>query len=63
MLTGLFKSNKTIASLLLVFLPMVLLPGLAVAQPRPVWEIILLAVSAGLLAAMVNLFLIYRELG
>ena len=61
MLTGLFKSNKTIASLMLVFLPMVLLPGLAVAQPHPVWEIILLAVSAGLLAALVNLFLIYRS--
>lgn len=61
MLTGFFKSNKPIAGLMLVILPIVLLPGLAVTQPRPVWEVVLLAVGAGLLAGLVNLFLIYRS--
>ncbi len=61
MLTGFFKSNKPIAGLLLVILPGALLPALAVAQPRPSWETVLLAVSTGLLAGLVNLFLIYRS--
>lgn len=61
MLTGFFKSNKPIASLLLVILPGALLPALAMAQPRPHWETILLAVCTGLLAGLVNLFLIYRS--
>ena len=47
MLTGFFKSNKPIAGLMLVILPMVLLPGLAVAQPHPVWEMVLLLLVQG----------------
>jgi hypothetical protein len=61
MLTAFFKSNKPIAGPMMVLLPMVVLPALVVSQPHPAWEVVLLALCAGLMAGLVNLFLIYRS--
>lgn len=61
MLTGFFKSNKPIAGLSLVILPAMALPLWGWPSKINLWEGVLLSLCTGLLAGLVNLFLIYRS--
>jgi hypothetical protein len=61
MLTGYFKSNKPIAGLSVVLLPAALMPLWTLSQPLGWAGHLGLALSSGLLAGLVNLFLIYRS--
>lgn len=61
MLTGYFKSNKPLVGLSLLILPMVFMPLWTMAQPLG-WDTHMgLALCSGVMAQLVNLFLIHRS--